>query len=84
MVTFNITNRYSNIPHESGKQAISSCIEKYTKTLHSRFNKKIITDGIELILNNSSFQFYNNNCIKTLGTVIGSKIAPTYDTLIVA
>ena len=61
MIIFDLTNLYSNILHELGKQAISFCIEKYPETLHPRFNKKLITDGIELILNNNSFQFNNIN-----------------------
>ena len=31
----------------------------HTHTLHARSNKKIITDGIELILDNNFFQFNN-------------------------
>ena len=49
MVIFDVTNLYSNNPHELGKQAISFWIEKYPETLHPRFNEKIISDGIELI-----------------------------------
>ena len=57
MATFNTTKLYSNIPNGLGKQAILFWIEKYPEIFHPRFNKKIITDGIELILNNDSFQF---------------------------
>ena len=49
---------YSNILHILGKQAISFWVEKYLRTLHTRFNKRFITD-IELILKNNSFQFNN-------------------------
>ena len=55
MLTSGITNLFSNIPHELGKQAISFWIEKYPETLCPRFNTKIITDSIELILNNKFF-----------------------------
>ena len=48
------------------------------------FNKKFITEGIELILNNNSFQFNHINYIQTLGTSMGTKIAPTYATLTLA
>ena len=40
---------------ELGKQANSFLIEKYPETLYPRFDQKIITNGIELILNNNSF-----------------------------
>ena len=65
-------------PHELGKQAISFLIDKYPDTLHPRFSKTFIIDGIEIILNNNSFQFNNINYIQTLGTAIGTKLAPTY------
>ena len=76
------TNLYSNIDHELGKQAILFWIEKYSETLHPRFNKKFITDDIELILNNNFFQIDNINYIKILGTAMGTKMAPTYTILI--
>ena len=41
-------------------------------------------EGIEIILNNNSFQFNNNNYIQTLGTAMGTKMAPTYATLTLA
>ena len=84
MVTFDDKNLYSNIPHEYGKQAISFWIWKYTETLHPRFNKKFITDGIELILNDNSFQFDNKNYISILGTDKGTKMTPRYAILILA
>ena len=40
-------------------------------------------EGIEIIHNNNSFQF-NINYIQTLGTAMGTKMAPTYSTLTLA
>ena len=70
IVTCDVTNLYCNITHELGKQAISFGIDKYPDTLH-----------IEIILNNNSFQLNNINYIETLGTAMGTKMAPTYATL---
>ena len=56
-------------------------IEKYPETVHPKFNKKYITDGIELILNNNFFQFNKVNFIQTLGIAMGTKMAPTYANL---
>ena len=70
--------------HELGKQAISFWIDKYPDTLHPRFKKKLIIEGIEIILNNNSFQFNNINYIQTLGIAMGTKMAPTYATLTLA
>ena len=55
VVTFDVTKLYSNIPHEFWKQVISFWIEKYPEALRPRFNKKLITDGIELILKKQLF-----------------------------
>ena len=52
MITFDVPNLYSNISYELGKQAITFRIEKYPEILYPRFNKKLMTDSIELILNN--------------------------------
>ena len=80
IVTFGITNLYSNIPHELGIKAISFWIDKYPEILHPRFNK-FITQGKEWILNNNSFHFDKRNYTQTLGTAKGTKMAPTYATL---
>ena len=80
MFILNVANLYSNIPYELGKQAISFCIEKYLETLQPRF----ISDYIELILNNNSFQFNNVNYIQTLGTAMRTKMVLTYATLTLA
>ena len=70
IVTFGVTDLYSNIPHELGKQTTSFWIEKYPEQLHPRFNKNTITDGTELILNNNAFWFDNLNYIQSQGTAI--------------
>ena len=67
----------------SGKQSISFSIDKYSDTLHPRFNKEL-SQGIEIILNNNLFQFNNINYIQTLGRPMGTKMAPTYGTLTLA
>ena len=40
MVSLDVTNLYSYMPYNLGKQAISFWIEKYPETLHQIFNKK--------------------------------------------
>ena len=84
IATFDVTNLYSNVPYELGKQAISFWIDKHPDTFHPKFNKTFIIEGIAINLNNNSFQFNNNNYIQTLGTAMGTKMAPTYATLTLA
>ena len=80
IVTFNVTDLFSYIP-VLGKQTISFWIGKYPNTLHPRFNKRFIIEGIKLILNNNSFQFNKVDYIQTLGTAMGAKMVSTYATL---
>ena len=84
LATFDVTSLYSNIPHELGKQAIEYWIKKHPDTLHNRFSEKFVTDSIEIILTNNSFQFDNRNYLQLLGTAMGTKMAPTYATLTLA
>ena len=74
----------SNIPYELGKQATSFLIDKYSDTLHPRFNKRFIIQGRELTLDINSFQFNNVNYIQTLGTAMGIKMASIYAILTLA
>ena len=55
---------------------IDACAHTHTHT-H-------ITDYIELILYDKSFQFNSVNYIETLGTAMRTKMAPTYTTLTLA
>ena len=44
----------------------------------------MIIEGIEIILNNNFFQFNHINYIQTLGTAMGTKMAPTFAILTLA
>ena len=79
--TFDVTKLYCNIPHELGKQAISFRMDIYLETLHLRFTKRIIIEGIEITLNTNYFQLNNINNIQTLETAMRTKMEPTYATL---
>ena len=64
------------------KQVSSFWREKYPETLHPVFNKKNVADCVELIVNNA-FQF-QKNYMQILGTPLGTKMALTNATLILA
>ena len=57
---------------------------KIIRNIPPKIYQKSITDGIELILNNNSFQFDNKNYIQTLITAMKTKMAPTNATLTLA
>ena len=62
-------------------------MEKYLKTLHPVFNKKIMTNCIELILNNTFLQrkpLSKENYIQTLGTTMETKMVTKYAILTLA
>ena len=84
LTTFDVTNLYSNIPHELGKQAILYLTNKHPELLHPRFTGDFILDSLELILNNNSFQFDGKNYLQILGTAMGTRMAPAYATLTLA
>ena len=84
LATFDVTNLYSNIPHELGKEATQYWIRKHPEMLNSRFNEKFILDSLDIILTNNTFQFNNRNYIQVLGTAMGAKMAPAYATLTLA
>ena len=50
LASFDIESLYSNIPHDLGIEAVNYWIDKYPGTLHLRFSKYFILDGMELIL----------------------------------
>ena len=81
LVSFDIESLYSNIPHALGLEAVDYWLEKYPETLNPRFTKKIILDGIKLILENNIFCFNDTYFKQEKGTAMGTKFAPVYATL---
>ena len=55
LVTFDVENLNSNIPHDLGLEAIEFWLSKYPDELPNRISKEFILDGIKLILENNSF-----------------------------
>ena len=84
LVSFDVVNLYSNIPHDFGIEAISFWLNKYPKVLPNRISKKFVLDGIKLILENNSFCFNDSYFLQTKGTTMGTKFAPIYATLVLA
>ena len=77
LVSFDVENLYSNIPHELGLKTISFWLNKYPKELPKRISKDFILEGIKLILENNSFCFNNTYFLQTKGTAMGTKFAPS-------
>ena len=54
----------------------------WTEGIDSRFSKEFILEGLRLILENNNFHFDNQFFLQTKGTAMGTKVAPTYATLV--
>lgn len=82
LVSFDVTSLYTNIPHELGIEAIKYWLEKHPEVINQRFPKEFIIEGLQVILENNTF-FFDKQCfLQTKGTAMGTKVAPTYATLV--
>ena len=84
LVSFDVTNLYSNISHTLGIEAIKYWLDKYPNCIHRRFSKNFILEAISIILENNNFTFHDKIYNQVKGTAMGTKFAPTYATLVLA
>ena len=82
LVSFDVTSLYTNINHELGVKAMEYWINKHPESLNSRFSKEFIIDSILLILTNNTFTFDDRIFLQKKGTAMGTKMAPSYATLV--
>ena len=68
-----IINFLSDIPHQLGRLILARKIPG-----NITLKISLITDVIELMVNNNTFQFDNKNCFETQGTAMETEMAPTY------
>ena len=78
MFSIDVVGLYPHIPHNEGLDAIRHAS-------NGRQNQEIptilIVDLAELVLKNNNFEFNGIQYLQTMGTAIGSKMAPTYANL---
>lgn len=82
LISYDVISLYTNITHELGYEAIAFWLEKCQNNLPSRFKKSFIMDGLKLVLENNYFTFENDTYLQIKGTAMGTKVAPTYATLV--
>lgn len=82
IVSFDVVSLYSNIPHDLGLDAISFWLDKHPELIPHRFSKQFIIEGIQIILENNNFSFNGSFYNQTKGTAMGTKMAPSYATLV--
>jgi len=81
-ITFDVVSLYTNIPHDLGYRAIDYWIENYEDSIPIRFNKNMILNGLKLVLERNYFSFQDEIFLQVAGTAMGTKVAPTYASLV--
>ena len=67
-----------------GLEAISFWLDKYTELIANLYNKAFITEASKIVLENNIFLFNNYYFKQIKGTAMGTKVASTYATLVLA
>ncbi|XP_036356694.1 uncharacterized protein LOC118762276 [Octopus sinensis] len=84
LVSFDVINLYTSIPHEYGIIAIQYWLEKFPNDIPDRIRKEFIIEGIRFILQNNFFNFNENTYRQKSGTAMGTRVAPTFANLVMA
>ena len=82
LASFDVMNLYSNIPHDFGLEAIKYWLDSYPEEIPERVSKDFIMDSLQFILENNYFLFNGQAFRQIKGTAMGTKIAPTYASLV--
>ena len=82
MVSFDVISLYSSIPHELGLKAIEHFLDNFPTILQRPFSKEFILRDISIVLKENTFKFDGKNYKQVQGTATGTKMAPTYATLV--
>ena len=78
MVTIDVKSLYTNIPHNEGIKACLAAFISLERTNPQQPPAEILTNLLEIVLKNNTFEF-DNKCYKQLyGTAMGTKLAPAY------
>ena len=78
IVTIDVKSLYTNIPHNEGIKACLAAFISLERTNPQQPPPEILTNLLEIVLKNNTFEF-NNKCYKQLyGTAMETKLAPSY------
>ena len=72
---------YTNIDNELGKEAITYWVANHPNQLRN-ISKEFIIKALAIVLECNEFTFDTKNYIQIRGTAMGTKVAPTYATLV--
>ena len=82
LVSFDVVSLYTSIPHELGLTAIEYWIDNFTNSITRPFSKELIIESITIVLKENTFHFDDQLYHQIQGTAMGTKMAPTYATLV--
>ena len=60
LVTFDVVNLHTNIPHTFGLEALDYCLENHPESLHARVNKEFVLECAKFILQNNNMNSIMN------------------------
>ncbi|CAH2273976.1 Hypothetical predicted protein [Pelobates cultripes] len=81
LVTMDVESLYSNIPHTDG---INACYHFLSHVNNQKYSPRIITELALFILTHNYFCFNNEVYLQTMGTAMGTTMAPQYANLFMA
>lgn len=82
LVSFDVVSLYSNIETELGLEAIKYWIREYRHEIPDRFTEEFIIEALNLVISNNKFYFDGSYYSQKKGVAMGTKVAPTYATLV--
>ena len=77
LCTLEITSLYTNIPHNEGIQSITEILAIH-RTPNNLPNNSYLIQLLEVLLTNNLFEFNGKHYHQVSGTVMGTKLAPSY------
>ena len=80
-VSFDVVSLYTSIPHELGLTAVKYWLNSYKGLIARPFSKEFILAAISIVLKANTFHFDGKFYRQIQGTAVGTKMAPTYATL---
>ena len=84
LVTFDVVSLYTSIPHDLGLEAVKYWIQNYNTSFTRPFSTEFIIDAISIILKENTLRFDDKHYKQVQGKAMGTKMAPTYATLVMS
>ena len=72
LVTFDLVNLCTNIPHSFGLEALDYWLENHPQSLHARFNKEFVLECAKFILQKNNMNLNNEFKGTAMGTIFTS------------